>query len=66
MGSSPHVQLVILASGDEPVAPARELEGEDTALVLLQLVLLSDGGVHVEQLYITRLHPERGDMLVTT
>ena len=57
MRGGPHVELVVLARRDEPVAARGELEGQDAALVLLELVLLRDGRVHVEQLYVTRLHP---------
>lgn len=52
--SPPGIQEVVLASADEPLAAVGELEGEDTALVEVELVLVRLTAV--EYLHITALH----------
>lgn len=55
--SPPGIQEVVLASADEPLAAVGELEGEDTALVEVELVLVRLTAV--EYLHITALHSEK-------
>lgn len=55
--SPPGIQEVVLASADEPLAAVGELEGEDTALVEVELVLVRLTAV--EYLHITALHSKK-------
>ena len=44
----PHVELIVLAGRDKPITSRGELQGQDTGLVFLELVLLRDGCVDVK------------------
>lgn len=55
--SPPGVQEVVFASADEPLATVGEFEGQDTALVEVELVLVRLAAV--EHLHITALHSEK-------
>jgi len=55
IGRAPGVEQVVLAGGDEPLATVGKLEGEDTALVEVELVLVRL--VAVEHLHVRVLHP---------
>lgn len=59
--SPPGIQEVVLASADEPLAAVGELEGEDTALVEVELVLV--WLTAVEYLHITALHSEKNSFI---
>lgn len=59
--SPPGIQEVVLASADEPLAAVGELEGEDTALVEVELVLVRLTAV--EYLHITALHSEKNSFI---
>merc|ERR1719319_685712 len=56
VGRPPGVEEVVLARGDEPLAAVSELEGEDAALVEVELVLV--GLVAVEHLHVRVLHAD--------
>ena len=54
IGSSPGVEEIVLASGDEPLAAVGKLEGENAALMQVQLVLVWLGVV--QHLHVAALH----------
>ena len=54
IGSSPGVEEIVLASGDKPLAAVGKLEGENAALMQVQLVLVWLGVV--QHLHVAALH----------
>lgn len=58
----PGIQEVVLAGGDKPLATVGELEGQDTALVQMQLVLVRFTAV--EDLHIATLHSGKHHTIV--
>lgn len=60
--SPPGIQEVVLAGADKPLAAVGEFEGQDTALVEVELVLVRLTAV--EHLHITALHSETKNVTI--
>ena len=53
--STPRIQQVVLSRADEPLSTVGELEGENAAVVEVQLVLVGFG--MVQHFHVAALHP---------